>query len=137
VNLLNLNQYIADIDGFKELASELPEDNPAALLKKIELFSKCLVLVGEVSAEYDRLYKRIHVKRDMEYAKAYIDAKAPKKERAELATEDIRKAEAEYYGLMQRYRNEFDSMTETIHYLKLRMKVDFADGSIGSRYQGG
>lgn len=134
--MMNLDQYIADIDRFKELTAELPEDNPAVLLKKIELLTKCLVLVGEVSAEYDRLYKRVHVKRDMEYARAYIDAKAPKKERAELATESIRKTEAEYYGLMQRYRNEFDSMTEVIHYLKLRMKVDFADGSIGSRYSG-
>ena len=133
---MNINQYITDINRFRELAAELPEDNPAALLKKIELLSKCLVLVGDVSAEFDRRYKLIHAKRDMDYAKAYIDAPRPKKEHAELATEGIRRREAEYYGLMQKYRNEFESTTEVIHYLKLKLKVDFADGSIGSRYQG-
>jgi hypothetical protein len=136
VNLLNIDQYLSDINRFKELAEGLPEDNPAALLKKIELLAKCLPLIGEVSAEYDRLFKRIHVKRDMDYAQAYIDAPRPKKEHAELETFEIREMEAEAYGRMQKFRNEFDSTTEVIHYLKLRLKVDFADGSIGSRYQG-
>lgn len=134
---MNLKQYLDDISGFKEMADELQEDNPAALLKKIELFAKSLVLIGEVSAELDRRYKLIHVMRDMEYAKAYIDAPRPKKEHAEVATEKIRNREAKYYGLMQKYRNDFDSTTEIIHYLKLKMKVNFADGSIGSRYGGG
>lgn len=132
----NLEQYLEDIKRYKEITAELQEDNPAALIKKIEYLVKCLVLIGEVSAEYDRLYKRAHVKRDIEFAKAYIVAEAPKKERAEVATEEIRKIEAEYYGLMQRFRNEFDSMTEVIHYLKLRMKVDFADGSLSNRFGG-
>lgn len=133
---MNLELYLKDITELKELIEELPEDNAAPLLKKIELNARCLVLLGEVSAEYDRLYKRIHVKRDMDYARAYIEAKTPRKERAELATEAIRKHEAEYYGFMQKYRNEFDSMTETIHYLKLKMKVNFADGTVGNRYGG-
>jgi len=134
LNKITLNGYISEIDGYKEMAYELSEDNPAALLKKIEILSKCLVLVGDVSAECDRQYKLIHVKRDMDYAKAYIESPRPKKEMAELATFEIRKVEAEAYGRMQKYRNEFDSMTETIHALKLKMKVNFADGSIGNRY---
>jgi len=137
VSLLDLDKYISEIERFKELAEELSEDNPAALLKKIELLSKCLVLVGDVSAECDQLYKLIHVQRDMAYAKAYIDAPSPKKEHAELRTLEIRYMEAEAYGRMQKYRNEFDSMIETIHMLKMKMKANFADGSIGSRYQGG
>jgi hypothetical protein len=135
VNQLNIDQYLSDINRYKELAEELPEDNLAALLKKIELLAKCLPLIGEVSAEYDRLFKRIHVKRDMDYAQAYIVAPRPKKEYAELATLEIREMEAEAYGRMQKFMNEFDSTSEVIHYLKLRLKVDFADGSIGSRYQ--
>lgn len=133
---MNLDQYIVEINRFKKLASELAEDEPAALIKKIEFLSKCHVLVGEVSAEYDRRYKLIHVKRDQDYAKAYIDAPRPKKEHAELATMKIRNLEAEYYGLMMKYRNDFESLQELIHYLKLRMKVDFADGTIGNRYKG-
>jgi len=134
---LNIDQYVSDIQQFKELADELPEDNPAALLKKIELLTKCLELVGELSAECDRLYKRWHVHRDTEYAKAYIAAPRPKKENAELAITEIRQMEAESYGRMQKWRNEFDSMKEIIHALKLKMKVNFSDGTIGNRYQAG
>jgi hypothetical protein len=137
VNLLNLELYLKDIAGFKELIVELPEDNAAPLLKKIELLSKCLVLVGEVSAEFDLMYKLIHVQRDMDYAQAYIEAERPKKENAELATRDIREMEAEAYGRSMKYRNEFVSTRETIHALKMKLNACFADGSIGSRYQGG
>ncbi|MCL6457368.1 MAG: hypothetical protein K6T85_05115 [Gorillibacterium sp.] len=134
---MNLQHYISEINRYRELASELPEDDTGPLLKKIELLAKCLVLIGEVSAECDRLYKHIHVRRDTEYAKAYIVAERPKKENAEVQTEGVRTLEAESYGRMQKYRNDFDSMTETIHSLKLKMRVNFADGSIGSQYQGG
>ncbi len=130
---MDIERYIADIDRFKELAENLPEDNPAALLQKIELLTKCLVLVGDLSAECDRLYKRWHVHRDTEYAKAYIKADRPKKENAELAITEIRQMEAESYGRMQKWRNEFDSMTETLHGLRLKMRVNFAEGSVGNR----
>lgn len=134
---MNLEPYLKSIMEYKEMTEDLSEDNVAPLLKKIDLLAKCLVLVGEVSAEYDRLYKRIHVQRDMDYATAYIKADRPKKENAELATEEIRILEAESYGNVMKYRNEFVSMKETIHALKLKLNVHFADGSIGSRYQGG
>jgi predicted enzyme involved in methoxymalonyl-ACP biosynthesis len=125
---MDLNHYVTEISRYKELAEELPEDNPGALLKKIDILTKCLVLVGDVSAECDRLYKRVHVRRDTEFAQAYIDADKPKKERAELATKEIRTLEAESYGRMQQYRNEFESMQETLHGLRLKMRVNFADG---------
>lgn len=134
---MNLDIYLKDIEHLRELIEELPEDSAAPLLKKIELLSKCLVLVGEVSAEQDRLYKRIHVQRDMDYAKAYILAERPKKEIAELATQGIREMEADAYGTSMKYRNEFVSMKETIHALKMKLNSMYADGSIGSRYQGG
>ncbi|MCC3380730.1 hypothetical protein ACFQ5D_10900 [Paenibacillus farraposensis] len=131
---MELEPYFKDIDRLKELASELSEDNPAALLKKIELLTQCHELIGEVSGECDRQYKLIHVQRDMEYAKAYINASRPKKERAELDTIEIRMIEAEAYGMSMKYRNEFLSLRETIHALKLKMKVNFADGSVRGRY---
>jgi hypothetical protein len=133
---LNLELYLKDIAGFKELIEELPEDNAAPLLKKIELLSKCLMLLGDVSAEYDRIYKRIHVQRDMDYAKAYLLADRPKKETAELATQGIREIEAEAYGRSMKYRNEFVSTREMIHALKMKLNAGFADGSIGSRFGG-
>jgi hypothetical protein len=136
-NPFDVDQYIADIDRFKELAENLQEDNPAALLQKIELLTRCLVLVGDLSSECDRLYKRWHVHRDTEYAKAYITADRPKKEHAELAITEIRQMEAESYGRMQKWRNDFDSLTETVHGLRLKMKVNFNDGTVGGRYQGG
>lgn len=134
---MDLDQYISDIGSLKETAEGLIEDNPSDLLQKIELLTKCLDLVGQVSAECDRLYKKWHVHRDTEYAKAYIKADRPKKERAELAITDIRQMEAESYGRMQKWRNEFDSITETVHGLRLKMKVNFNDGMLGGRYQGG
>ncbi|MDF2650534.1 MAG: hypothetical protein K0Q73_6339, partial [Paenibacillus sp.] len=67
MNLLNLDHYISEIKRYKELTKTLPEDNPAPLMKKIEYLSKCLYLIGEVSAEYDRTYKIIHVHRDIEF----------------------------------------------------------------------
>lgn len=134
-NQLDIDTYVAEIDRFKDLAADLPEDNPAVLLKKIELLTNCLVLVGDLSSECDRLYKRWHVHRDTEYAKAYITADRPKKENAELAITQVRQMEAESYGRMQKWRNELVTMTETLHGLRLKMKVNFAEGSIG--YQGG
>jgi hypothetical protein len=134
-NSLDIDQYISEIDRYKELAENLPDDNPAALLQKIELLTKCLVLVGDLSSECDRLYKRWHVHRDTEYAKAYIAADRPKKENAELAITQVRQLEAESYGRMQKWRNELVTMTETLHALRLKMRVNFAEGSVG--YQGG
>ncbi|RKN86780.1 hypothetical protein [Paenibacillus ginsengarvi] len=131
---MNLDHYLTEIKQYKKLADELPEDNPAALMKKIEILTKCLVLVGDVSAECDRLYKRIHVQRDTEYARVYITAERPKKEWAELLTTEIRELEAESYGRMQQYRNEFESMQETLHALRLKMRVSFADGSLTVRH---
>ena len=129
----NIEQYIEDIERFKELSEGLPEDNPTALLQKIDLLTKCLVLVGELSSECDRLYKRWHVHRDTEYAKAYIAAPKPKKENAELAITQVRQMEAESYGRMQKWRNELTTLTEMLHGLRLKMKVNFAEGSVGSR----
>lgn len=134
---MELDPYLNEIATLKEMASELPEDIPAALLKKIEILTRCHELIGEVSGEYDRIYKHIHVQRDMEYAKAYIDASRPKKERAELATMEIRQAEAEAYGRSMKWRNDFQSTRELIHSLKLKMRVNFADGSISNGFPKG
>jgi hypothetical protein len=70
--------------------------------------------------------------RDTEYAKAYIATDRPKKENAELAITNVRQMEADSYGRMQKWRNELVTMTETLHALRLKMKVHFAEGSIGN-----
>ncbi|MEK3867821.1 hypothetical protein MHH60_30670 [Paenibacillus sp. FSL H7-0716] len=131
-NEFDLAAYIEQVDLMKKQANVLPENNPASLQEKIELLTQCHELSGEISSECDRLYKRIHVQRDMDYAEAYISAKAPKKERAELATREIRVLEAESYGRSMKWRNEFKSLQENIHTLKLKMKVNFADGTMYS-----
>lgn len=127
---MNLDHYIAEIAQYKEWAEGLSEDNPGALLKKIDLLTKCHSLIGELSSECDRLFKRWHVYRDTEYAKEYLKADRPKKENAELAITEIRQQEAEAYGRMQKWRNELVTMTETLHGLRLKMKVNFADGTL-------
>jgi hypothetical protein len=127
-----MEKYLSEIKRYKELCEGLSEDNPGALLKKIELLSKALVLIGEVSAECDRQYKILHVHRDLEFSKVMVDPSTPKpkKEHAELAVARLKLDEAEAYGQMMKYRNEFESMQETIHYLKLRMRVGFVDGNV-------
>lgn len=135
-NEFDLAAYIEQVEKVKKRANALPENNPASLQTKIEWLTQCHELAGEISSECDRLYKRIHVQRDMDYAEAYISAKAPKKERAELATREIRVLEAESYGRSMKWRNEFKSLQENIHTLKLKMKVNFADGTMySSGYQ--
>jgi hypothetical protein len=134
---LNLNQYLSDIAGLKEMISELPEDSPAPLMKKIELLARCFDLTGAVSAKYDLLHELKKTERETAYAKAYQVADKPKAQNAELAIEAIRIEEAKLYGLRMLYRNEFTSMREIIHALKMKMNANFADGSIGNRYQGG
>lgn len=135
---MNLELYLKDIADLKELIEELPEDATAPLMKKIELLARCYQLLGEVSGECDRQYEVAHVIRDLEYAKAKTDPATPKPkiDHAELIVADLKFIEAEYYGRMHKYRNEYKSTEARMNALKLKMRVNFADGSIGSRYGG-
>lgn len=133
---MNLKYYISEIERFKELAVNLPEDIPAALQKKTELIIKAHKLLGDVAGEYARLNRVLHVERKKLYWDVYEKAAKPKAMYADRAVYNLEIAEAEAYGLARKYQNEFESIEEEIHVLKQKMKVNFADGSIGSRYGG-
>lgn len=129
---MNVRQYIDDIERYKELAEGLPEDNPAALQKKIELLVSAHRLLGDVAAWFYKEHKRLHVRRKKVYWDAYEKASGNKKMAADRAVHEIEAREAEYAGWARKYQNEFESIEEEIHALKQRQRVNLADGSIGN-----
>lgn len=124
-----MDQYLKLITEYKTQADELVDDNAIALMQKIDLMSKCLVLIGKVSSIMDGDYKRIYANRKYELALAEINAPSPKKANAEVEVHHLRMQEAEAYEQMQRWRNAFESVKEEVHALKLKMKIMFQDGS--------
>jgi|GEM_PF-1242348 len=128
---MNIDKHIAEIMRLRKEADKLPDDVPRALMEKIELLAKCLVFVGRLSSYLDGEYKRIYAERKRKYAEAYVQASRAKEAAAELAVADLRLIEAKAYEDMHRWRNAFEAMQEEIHALKLKMKIDFADGSVG------
>lgn len=122
---MNLDQHIFEITRLRREADKLPDDNPGALMRKIEYLAKCLVYIGRVSSHLDGSYKRIYAQRKYEQAIAHRDAKKDKVASAEIAVKDLREQEADAYEQMSRWRNAFQSTTEEIHSFKMRMKQDF------------
>lgn len=128
---MNLQNHLNEITRLRSEADKLPEDNPAGLMHKIELLAKCMVYVGRLSSALDGEYKRTYALRKRTYAQAYIDAPRAKDAHAELAIVELREAEAQAYEDSRRWRNALDSLTEEIHSLKLKLRIDFADGTVG------
>lgn len=129
---MNLTGHLNEITRLRREADSLPEDNPAGLMQKIELLAKCMVYVGRLSSVLDGEYKRIYAERKRTYAQAYIAAPKAKEAYAELAVVELREKEAQAYEDSRRWRNALDSLTEEIHSLKLKMRMNFADGVIGN-----
>ena len=129
---MNLSSHLNEITRLRREADSLPEDNPAGLMQKIELLAKCMVYVGRLSSALDGEYKRIYAERKRTYAQAYIAAPKAKEAYAELAVVELREREAQAYEDSRRWRNALDSLTEEIHSLKLKMRMNFADGVIGN-----
>ena len=129
---MNLSAHLNEITRLRREADNLPEDNPAGLMQKIELLAKCMVYVGRLSSALDGEYKRIYAERKRTYAQAYIAAPKAKEAYAELAVVELREREAQAYEDSRRWRNALDSLTEEIHSLKLKMRMNFADGVIGN-----
>lgn len=127
---MNFDHHITEISRLRREADKLIDDNPETLMQKIDCLARCLVYIGRVSSALDGEYKRIYAKRKFEYAKAEIAAKPPRQAHAELAVAELRALEAQAYEDMQRWRNAFESTQEEIHALKLRMRIDFADGGM-------
>lgn len=122
---MNLDSHIFEITRLRKEADRLPDDNPGALMSKIELLAKCLVYIGRVSSHLDGAYKRVYAQRKYEQAIAHRDSKKDKLASAEIAVKELREQEADAYEQMSRWRNAFQSTTEEIHSLKMRMKQDF------------
>jgi len=49
----DIERHISEITRLRREADRLPEDNPAALMNKIDLLAKCLVYIGRVSSHLD------------------------------------------------------------------------------------
>lgn len=122
---MNLDSHIFEITRLRREADKLPDDNPGALMKKIDLLAHCLVYIGRVSSHLDGSYKRVYAKRKYEHALAVTKAVKDKQAHAEIAVKELREEEAQAYEDMNRWRNAFSSTTEEVHSLKMRMKIDF------------
>lgn len=121
---VNVDQHLTEIARCRREADKLHDDNPGALMQKIDLLAKCLVYVGRVSSFLDGEHKRIYATRKYEYALAEAAAKPPRQAHAEIAVRELRQTESQAYEDMKRWRNAFESTQEEIHALKLKMKID-------------
>jgi hypothetical protein len=122
-------EHLKIITTYRNNADQLPEDNPQALMQKIQWLAKAITHIGRVSSILDGEYKRVYAERHRAYAEAEINSPPPRKAHAELAVTELRKQEAEAYEQMQRWRNALDSTIEELHSLKLRLRIDFHDGN--------
>ena len=124
---MDIDKHIAEITRLRSEADALPDDVPQALMEKIRLLALCMVYVGRLSSFLDGEYKRIYAERKRVHAQAYIDAPRQREAHAELAVVELRLEEAKAYEAMRRWRNALDSLTEEIHALKMKMRIDFAE----------
>ncbi|WP_277375807.1 hypothetical protein [Paenibacillus polymyxa] len=129
MNTREFKQYVRDIQKYRDTAEALSDDSAGALLQKVTLLTKALTLIGRVSAWLNGEYKRAEAKRKNTFT--LVKAKTPKGDKvsaAELAIIPLREAEAKAYERMHLWRNEFDSLKEHIHELRLRLRVDMHIG---------
>lgn len=126
---MDIYKYTSEITRLRMEADNLSLDAPGAVMMRIELLAKCLVYIGRLSSYLDGQYKRVYAERKRLYAETYVRTLRGKEAMAELAVADLRLAEANAYEMMHRWRNAFESTQEEIHSLKLRMRVDIADGN--------
>jgi hypothetical protein len=127
---MNIDHHLTEITRLRRAADALPDDVPHALIDKIDLLSRCLVYIGRVSSVLDGDYKRVYAKRKYEFALAVTKATKDKQAVAEIAVKELREQEAQAYEDMNRWRNALSSTTEEVHALKLRLRIDFADGTV-------
>lgn len=124
---MDIDKHIKEITRLRNEADALHDDVPQALMEKIRLLALCMVYVGRLSSHLDGLYKRVYAERKRAYAQAYIDAPRLREAHAELAIVELREMESQAYEDSRRWRNALDSLTEEIHSLKMKMRIDFAE----------
>lgn len=122
------NYYINQIVKLRQEADALPDDNPGALMQKINLLTNCVMYIGRVSSQVDGDYKRLYAQRKYQHALAYKAASGSKAAAAEIAVHELRLQEADLYESMMRWRNALTSTTEELHALKLRLRIDYQQG---------
>lgn len=126
---MNLKTYIQDIEHRKELAKGISPDNPVMIIKKLELLVEAHQLLGDVAAECYLRYKTLDVDRKRVYWDAYENAKGNKQMAADRGAHETKMRAANYAGLARKYQNELESTKEEIHALKLKQRVNIADGN--------
>lgn len=130
---IDVDQYIKDIKRLRARAEQYSESDPGGLIAKINLLTDAHMLIGRVSAVRDGEYERIYAARKVAYAKAKRDAPRGQKEYAgDIKTADLRFAEALAKQEKSMWANEFQSIREKIHELRLRSKVDISTFGGGS-----
>lgn len=124
--------YITEIKRLRNEANRYDDESPGGLMKRITILTQVLTLMGRVSAYMDGQYKRIHVQRQNTYTAVKAAAgRGDKTTQAELAVMELREKEAEAYEMMHLWRNEFASLTEHLHELRLRLRIDLNIGTGG------
>lgn len=132
---MDVDKHIAEITRLRNDADKQQDDVPQALMEKIRLLALCMVYVGRLSSHLDGEYKRIYALRKRTYAQAYIDAPKLRDAHAELAVVELRELESQAYEDSRRWRNALDSLTEEIHSLKMKMRIDFAEWMVTENVQ--
>ncbi|QHZ50676.1 hypothetical protein [Paenibacillus larvae] len=129
---MDVTQYIHDIKAYRQQAEQFDDDSPGGLIRKIQLLTQAHTLMGRVSAYMDGQYKRIYASRKNTFAAVKAANTKDKITTAELAIMELREQEAEAYEKMQFWRNEFTSLTEHLHELRLRLRIDLNMGGGGT-----
>lgn len=127
---MDITKTIQEITFLRKASDLLTDHEPSVLMEKIELLSQCYLNVGKLSAFVDGEYKRIYANRKYEQAKAYTEATSHREANAEIAVRQLRLDEAQAYEDMSRWRNANSSLQNEINTLKMKLRVDFADGTI-------
>ncbi|EJW14114.1 hypothetical protein M5X00_31720 [Paenibacillus alvei] len=122
-------QYIQEIKRLRLEADEYDDESPGGLMQRITLLTQAHTLIGRVSAHMDGQYKRKYAERKNTFAAVKAAAgRGDKTTQAELATMELREQEAEAFERMHLWRNEFKSLTEQLHELRLRLRIDLNIG---------
>lgn len=129
---MNIAQYITDIKRFRNEADQFDCESPGGLMQRITILTQAHMLIGRVSAFMDGEYKRVKAKRENTFLLVKSQTqRGDKTTVAGLAIMELREQEAEAYERMHLWRNEFSSLTEHLHEMRLRLRIDFNIGGGG------
>lgn len=117
-------------------ASQLNDDLPAQLIKKMEIYGDILELIGRLWAASQNDWRHAEAMRRETIATVYsLDPEGTVKDKemkAEMAAAEWRKKEAQYEAEALRWRNAYTSIQEQINIMKKKYEhmVNVAKGGI-------